>query len=242
MNSLDKIFTKFKNKKLFILSNKTFITYKEIHNNALNFASYLQKKHKMQPGKIIFLNMNRSTEYFTGILSLIFLGATIIPISNRISKFEIDYLRKKYDPHLEINSVKTKTNHGNITLKNNYLSKAQIIFFTSGTTGKPKGILHKISNLLISADNFSILANYKTCKVILHNWPHYYMAGFFNMFLCPILSGISIFFDEEISNNTYLKYWNRIVQSKIDIAYLSPTMAQALIAYSQYEKKQTRNR
>ena len=112
MNSLSKIFTKFKNKKLFILSNKTFITYKEFHNNALSFASYLQKIHKVKPGKIIFLNMNRSTEYFTGILSLVFLGATIIPISNRISKFEIDYLRKKYDPYLEISSINTKTNYG----------------------------------------------------------------------------------------------------------------------------------
>ncbi len=242
MNSLSKIFTKFNNKKLFILSNKKFITYKEIYNNALNFASYLQKKHKIQPGKIIFLNINRSTEYFTGILSLIFLGATIIPISNRISKFEINYLRKKYDPYLELTSVKTKINYGKITLKSKHLNKAQIIFFTSGTTGKPKGILHKISNLLISANNFSILANYKSCKVILHNWPHYYMAGFFNMFLCPILSGVSIFFDKEISNDTYLKYWNRIAQSKIDIAYLSPTMAQALIAYSQYEKISKKNK
>ena len=50
MNSLSKIFTKFNNKKLFILSNKKFITYKEIYNNALNFASYLQKKYKIQPG------------------------------------------------------------------------------------------------------------------------------------------------------------------------------------------------
>ena len=68
------------------------------------------------------------------------------------------------------------------------------------------------------------------------------MAGFFNMFLCPILSGVSIFFDEEINNDIYLKYWNRIVQSKIDIAYLSPTMAQALIAYSQYEKISKKNK
>ena len=169
-----------------------------------------------KPFRKYLKGLDYSAEYFTGILSLIFLGATIIPISNRISKFEIDYLRKKYDPYLEINSLKTKTNHGKITLKSNYLSKAQIIFFTSGTTGKPKGILHKISNLLISANNFSILANYKKCKVILHNWPHYYMAGFFNMFLCPILNGVSIFFDDEISNDTYLKYWNRIFQSKIE--------------------------
>ena len=241
MNSLDKIFTKFKNKKLFILSNKTFITYKEFHNNALSFASYLQKIHKVKPGKIIFLNMNRSTEYFTGILSLVFLGATIIPISNRISKFEIDYLRKKYDPYLEISSINTKTNYGKIALKSNYLSKAQIIFFTSGTTGKPKGILHRISNLLINANNFSILANYKASKVILHNWPHYYMAGFFNMFLCPLVSGSTIYFDEEININSYLKYWNEIKKKGIDIAYLSPTMAQSLISYSNYQRFNKKN-
>tara|TARA_B100000242_G_scaffold273935_1_gene227923 strand:+ start:21 stop:890 length:870 start_codon:yes stop_codon:yes gene_type:complete len=62
------------------------------------------------------------------------------------------------------------------------------------------------------------------------------MAGFFNMFLCPLVSGSSIFFGDEIGVETYLKYWKFLHKNKITKSYLSPTMAQALINYSHYNK------
>ena len=67
------------------------------------------------------------------------------------------------------------------------------------------------------------------------------MAGFFNMFLCPLVSGSTIYFDEEININSYLKYWNEIKKKGIDVAYLSPTMAQSLISYSNYQRFNKKN-
>ena len=72
-----------------------------------------------------------------------------------------------------------------------------------------------MTNLIKSANEFAALAKYGKGKRILHNWPHYYMAGFFNMFLCPLVSGSSIFFDEEINVNSYLEYWKNLKKTKI---------------------------
>jgi len=241
MNKLEKVFTKFANKKIFILSKNHSITYQEMYLCALAFVENLQNKHKSLSGKIIFLNMERSHNYFIAILSLIFLGATIIPISDKINNLELNYLRKKYKPFLEIENFNVRKTKKKVRVPQNFLLKSKIIFFTSGTTGKPRGILHNISNLLLSAESFSTLANYKAGKKILHNWPHYYMAGFFNMFLCSLVKGCTIVLDDEIGKNNYLKYWSTLKKSKIDFAYLSPTMAQALIAYSTYEKNIRKN-
>ena len=63
------------------------------------------------------------------------------------------------------------------------------------------------------------------------------MAGFFNMFLCPLAKGSSIFFDKEIGVDSYLGYWDILKKNKITLSYLSPTMAQALISFSNYKKE-----
>ena len=123
MKSLKKIFIKYKNKKLFIFSKTNFLTYNQVYNKTLMFASYLQNKHKSIAGKIIFLNIDRSVDYFIAILSLALLGATVVPISSKISSHEMNYLRKKYRPFLEISSINLD-NSEIIATNKLYLKKA----------------------------------------------------------------------------------------------------------------------
>ncbi len=237
MVTLKNIFTKFKNKKLFVLSEKENITYGEFYKRSLNFALNLKEQNSTIEKKPIFVKMDRSIEYFNVLIGLTLLGSTIFPIPPKISKNELDELRKKYEPFLEIDNIKLKKKpKKNIILNENLIKYSKIVFFTSGTTGNPKGIVHNFLNVFKSSIKFSKLAKYDKGKRILHNWPHYYMAGFFNMFLCPLVSCSSIYFDEEINVNSYLTYWDKIKKKKINIAYLSPTMAQALISYSNYQK------
>ena len=58
------------------------------------------------------------------------------------------------------------------------------------------------------------------------------MAGIFNLFLCPLVTGATINLNEEIGIDTYKDYWKNIEAQKITLAYLSPTMAQALVSFS----------
>tara|TARA_B100000700_G_scaffold330781_1_gene458971 strand:+ start:60 stop:1445 length:1386 start_codon:yes stop_codon:yes gene_type:complete len=239
MDELQKIFKKHSSKTLFTFPNNQTMTYKDVFNKSIILSKSILRKKKNIKNKIIFLKITRSVDYFIAILAFYILQTTIIPISTKISNSELHYLRKKYKPFLEIDDIKsydTNINNKTIEIKNIFPKKSKLIFFTSGTTGKPKGIVHNFHNLIQSAKDFSDLAKYKKNNFVLHNWPHYYMAGFFNMFLCPIISGCKIFFDEEIGIETYLNYWQRLKSKKIDIAYLSPTMSNALISYSNYKK------
>ena len=222
MKNLNQILKKYNKNKIFIESEKKFITYKDFFNQSLGFSLYLKKKNKSIAGKTVFLKMERSIDYFIALLGLCYLGVKIFPIPPKIPTLDLVDLRKKYKPDYEIDNLKflKKTE---VNLDESLLKKSKIIFFTSGTTGEPKGIVHNFDNLLKSAHKFSILAKYKNNKRILHNWPHYYMAGFFNMFLCPFVSGSSIYFDEEININSYLKYWNNLLKAKIvSILHISP--------------------
>lgn len=228
-------FKKNKNKPFFVSSKKEVFSYQKFNERSLALASYLYLKNGSLKNKRVLLNMERGINYFIVLMALIKLGAIIIPISNRSKLSEINFIKKIYKPSIEINKIPhLKKELSYNTFNNENFSK--IIFFTSGTTGKPKGIQHKISKLISSAKEFSKLSNYSKKDIVLHNWPHYYMAGFFNMFLCPMVSGSTIYFTNEIGVDTYLKYWRLLLKNKITKSYLSPTMAQAVINYSSYNK------
>ena len=243
MNSFEKLFQS--NNPFFILPELKKVSYKKFYKKSKIFAGQYQKYLINKKNKIVFLKMERSLDFYVAFIGLSLLETTIVPISKKMSSKEILYLKKIYKPILEINSLSVNLNkveNESFEVKNNFLKNAKVIFFSSGTTGKPKGIRHNIFKLLESAKSFSKLASYKKKDIILHNWPHYYMAGFFNMFLCPLVSKACIYFDDEIGINSYLKYWQELKKNKITIAYLSPTMAKALINYSKYNILKSKNK
>lgn len=225
-----------KDKLLFINSKKERISYQKFYNKSLRLASSLFLKNGSLKNKRVLLNMDRGINYFVVVVALIKLGAIIIPISNKLKLLEINYIKKRYKPLIEINKIPFLEKKLSLTKDFNNENFSRMIFFTSGTTGKPKGIQHKISKLFSSAIEFSKLSSYSKKDIVLHNWPHYYMAGFFNMFVCPIVSGSTIYFTNEIGVETYLKYWKLLLKNRITKSYLSPTMAQAIINYSSYNK------
>ena len=242
MDVLKKIFYRNSNKKFIILKRDRFYSFGEFYKQSLIVAKYFNIKNLHN--KVVFIKNERSHNFFLTLLGLIHLECIIFPISPKISNKDLLYLRRKYKPYLEINgSEKISGNvEKKLKINKNFLKNTKIIFFTSGTTGKPKGIVHNVENLLQSAKSFSLLSNLNKKDIVLHNWPHYYMAGIFNMFLCPLVSGSSIYFDDEIGINNYINYWADLKKNKISLAYLSPTMAHAIVSYAKYERFESKNK
>ncbi|MBR9971343.1 class I adenylate-forming enzyme family protein [Magnetospirillum sulfuroxidans] len=103
-----------------------------------------------------------------------------------------------------------------------------MIIFSSGTTGEPKGIVHTQGSLMASAKSFAALSELGPESVIYHHFPMFYMAGIFNMFLCPLVAGARIVLGQKFSQMQMLSFWEEPRRHGVNHLTLTPTMALSL--------------
>ena len=104
--------------------------------------------------------MPNSLEFIAIYFACIFSKISIVPLSKALSKDQKSYIKKFCKPNLilKTNFLKSKNNKINIKRK---FKKNYAIFFTSGTTNKPKGVCHTFDNLI---DNAIVFNNFTQIK------------------------------------------------------------------------------
>jgi len=101
-------------------------------------------------------------------------------------------------------------------------------FFTvlsSGTSGIAKAVTHSFESALGSATAFSNAMGSTPRDIYFHNWPLFYMAGIFNLFLCPLVSGAEIFLSSEFTAKDVRRQFTLSTEVGTSQLLLSPTMA-----------------
>jgi acyl-CoA synthetase (AMP-forming)/AMP-acid ligase II len=117
------------------------------------------------------------------------------------------------------------------------LDRPFISILSSGTTGIGKIINHSFRSIFGGAKSFSSQWRLDGNSRLYHNWPMSYMAGYFNLFLCPISGGSEIVIGEQYSNKNVFSLYEDLKQSHCTDAVLSPTMSQSLIRRRRNEKR-----
>lgn len=107
-------------------------------------------------------------------------------------------------------------------------SELAAIFFTSGTTGRPKGVRHSLSNLIDNVAAFNDAMGLTRRMRMYHVMPAYYMAGFLNALLSPIVAGGTVIVAPSFSAQSSLDFWRLAVEHEANCLWLTPTMAAAL--------------
>ena len=218
----------FNSSKIAIIQNNIKINYKELKINILQVSEFLKKK-KIKKKDIIFVNLENSYFYILLYFASFINNYIIVPINKNLSKKEIVQLKEKLKPKIIISKI---FNYHSIKIKENKKIKFNIravnsIFFSSGTTGDYKGIMHNYKSLYNSAKNFSIVYNVKNIR-FLSFLPMSYMAGFLNSILnILILNGTIIIkkkFDYELLKN----FFKIINEYKINSLWATPTNVQLL--------------
>lgn len=160
------------------------ITYKQLDELIDSGATILQNKYDIKKGDRILLYMSRSYNVPVLCISLMKLGAIVIPVddifplgyvNDIISDFHPKYIICEQDLELDnINVIildEFNMKHEDLSFKevNVDLDDTALIMCTSGTTGKPKGVeltqknIISISHLCIDYFNFTPNSGYFMC-------------------------------------------------------------------------------
>lgn len=213
---------KFKNN--FAISNKSEqITYYELVSNVKNLIKLI-KNQNIKSKDLIAVEMEDSHFFIIAALACIEGGYSFLPLNYKMSNFEKKKILDFSKPSLII-KIKNKKY---IFKKENNISpnfKKQIcIFFTSGTTAFPKGVCHTPQNLIKNAKKFNQTIKVKRKQNFLHLFPMYYMAGFLNSIICPLIAGNKIVIFDKSSSSNYIHFWEEIAKNKINYFWASPSI------------------
>lgn len=120
------------------------------------------------------------------------------------------------------NEIQTKnTSKNKPQLENVFsgLDRPFISILSSGTTGIGKIINHSFRTIFGGAKSFSNQWGLDTNSRVFHNWPMSYMAGYFNLFLCPLWSGSEIVIGEQYSNKTVFSLCDDLIKVIVPTQY-----------------------
>ena len=223
------------NKRILFKKNENIkhdIFYKDFYSNILKISQFLiKKKYK----KNIILITGKSVFFFEILISLMILGKKVIILNNKFKIKELKKMKKKFNASVinkKLIYEKEKINFIDEIIKYKQgIKKGKIILMSSGTTNKPKIIQLSFLKVLESAYNFTKILKHSSTDTILHSWPHYYMAGMFNQFICPFINGSSIYLQKKLLPITYSSFWNDLKKNKITIIYLNNSIINAILFY-----------
>lgn len=103
------------------------------------------------------------------------------------------------------------------------------IFFTSGTTGRPKGVCHTLDGLVGNAVVFNQSQGLDVDTRLYHVLPMAYMAGFLNTLLSPLLAGGTVLLGPRFRPAEALQFWQRPLAWGANAIWLTPTLAAVLV-------------
>ncbi len=152
-----------------VSGTKTITTYREFAARASGMARYLVDSHGIERGQKVAIYASNSPEYLDVLFAIWWIGATAIPLSAMLHPREVAGLLEDSgaslcivsddkaselsgtvlpSPAMTIDDIRVADTFGLVRPAEVLSSDSAWLFYTSGTTGKPKGAVLTHGNLL----------------------------------------------------------------------------------------------
>lgn len=221
--------------------NETY-SFDALNNKANSLANYLSRKENLNKPRIA-LYLERSPEYIIGVLAILKLGGTFIPIASEQPEQRLSYITEDAKASLiftsnrlndklktvqisivNLNEVLDETNNTdtNFTFIPTEKNDIAYILYTSGSTGKPKGVLISqgaISNYLKWASK-----TYSTDDKV--KMPLFTSIGFdltITATFLPLLNGGELIIYQEAEHGPDISLMEVLAQNQVNTIKLTPS-------------------
>ncbi len=195
--------------KIFLIENDCSFTFEDVLKIVESWAYYLSEKVGVKKGDKVCLLMNNQIEFPISLLALNKIGAIFVPLNNRLTPKEIEFMVRTTNSKVVIlNTIfeekvrglegVTKLDASTIrNIKETGVSplvteEEAFILFTSGTTGLPKGVLHTNENGLFYAKVMIKGLGFERYMKQLIVAPLYHAIGFIDQLLPAIILGETV--------------------------------------------------
>lgn len=206
---MDRFYKTFQSESAVIISKNKTITSSELQKKVLSATEYILEKGIKENDRVVILG-NNSIDFIILILALWEIKAVPVPLNFNLSDKELLLILVKLSPKkilydINLNKLHGLRNQKNISFPFNYSSSKKekkenrkldlettaLIIFTSGSSGKPKGVKLSFNNLIKSAEAQNNFLELNQHDKYLASLPFYHVGGF-SIIIRMLLSGGTI--------------------------------------------------
>ncbi|MBL95493.1 MAG: Long-chain-fatty-acid--CoA ligase [Alphaproteobacteria bacterium MarineAlpha3_Bin5] len=231
------------------LGTKTFATFKALEVHVAALARHMKERVGLVSGDRVVLLMSNVPEYIEVLFACWWGGFIAVPVNAKLNPHEIKFIFNNAEPKLCFttpnlaanilydtnviitNSKEYKTARSGYGTKIADLSPDQLawLFYTSGTTGKPKGAMLSHRNLLtMSACYFMDIEQILPGECILHAAPMSHGSG---LYAIPHMAARSIQLIPESGTFNPDELFELFQKCKRISLFGAPTMVRRLVAH-----------
>ncbi len=221
-----------------MISGTVQLSYIEVYQKALSIAGRLAE-HGIRENDHAAIILNNSAEYVLLIYAAWLKGCVPVVINPRLTRQNIKELIKHSNSKLVITDNPNRSFENNVSIVNVYdltdtgdgeITKDtshtdnSVLIYTSGTSGKPKGVPVKFSSLFNSVSAIDAIDKYSERDSFLLSLPLYHIGGF-SIMVRSLLAGSKLIIPQNLNlSNLHSK----LMEHKPAIISLVPTMLKAL--------------